>query len=131
MASWRSIEVLSDDDGPSTPVKSARKSKAESPKVSRPAPSPATPKAKSKAKNEGKKPQLKRPAGASATTSPAKMKRPAAATVPAVEDHAAEPPIMKKPAANHKKTVRVSKYKYKDTGVWGIKVDGSQKLTAT
>lgn len=65
-----------------------------------------TPKKKPAASKAGA--NMKRPAAA---TPEREMKRPAAATPP-------------------KKKVSISKYRYK-TGIYGFKVDGSQKLTAT
>ncbi len=63
---------------------------------------------------------MKKPAAAGTT-----MKRPAAAATP---DPSQQP--MKRPAASPTKKLSISKYRYKN-GIYGFKVNGSQKITAT
>ena len=111
------VTALSDDEPrvrtPKTPPKSkAPKSKA-SPK--------ATP--KGKGRGRGKDASFKRPAAAPAPTTP--MKRPAAKPSPVAGSPA------KKPALNQEKKLSVCKYKYKSTGIYGIKIDKKEKLRAT
>ena len=114
------VDALSDDDlvAATTPMRRpAGKAKAKPTPKSSPKPNPvasstqATPKSKAKG---GKG-----------------MKRPAASVQNVEGDQNVEPvPVLKKPAAKDSKDLKVYKYLYRATGVWGFKKNGKEVLRA-
>lgn len=120
------VTTLSDDDHQVPAAKSTAKakSKAPTPKSSpkRPSPPETVPspkqKAKAKAKSSSSHPPMKRP------SAQAKSK---ASTTSAPTPPSAPPPKkgMKRPAATSE--LRVSKYFYKSTKIWGFKLNRAEK----
>lgn len=121
------VTTLSDDDGvagvPKAKAKSKSSPKAKPKATSKPKAAASKPKAAAKPKSgPNPKPKSGPPKSVlpSASSSPAK-KRPAAAG-------GGGEVVKKRPAAAAPEPVRISKYFYKQTKIWGFKLDGKEKF---
>lgn len=118
------VDQLSDDDkqAPLKPVKEQPKKKPD-PKP-KPKTLPKAPKAKGKPKAEPKPAVLKRPA--SSMTESSNLPEPAAETE--LPEHTPTAPVLKRPAAAT--NLRAYKYMYHKKGMWGIKYQKREIVTA-